>query len=322
MAPPRSLLCWLSCSGTLFASLVLLCLWFEGSTTRTIHRTRRARTLEHLLYDAEVQYGESIATRNELTNEWRLDDSVIPNIFMFSQLYPTSFHCPYPLTLVGTSWVCNLDHLAEARRSQCAIVTIGPMNDPFVMRILEAAPDCMATAYTPGSAHFGHGRVYMTTRGGSHPGGRGWAGLGQPRGPSAGSPQLVHEAQDIQGLRGEDEHTYTLEGLLGGPKTRFVDILRIDLPFSETVRALMSLPILAPTTLGADAQVLPVGQLVLVLRPEDHYDDMLVAHTGFRGLWESLERVGMRPFAVQERDDDAVEYSFLNIRALIMAPSK
>ncbi|KAH9932585.1 uncharacterized protein B0H18DRAFT_1115822 [Fomitopsis serialis] len=238
-----------------------------------------------------------------------------------AQLYPTSFHCPYPLTLVGTSWVCDLDHLAEARRSQCAVVTIGPRNDSFVTQVLEAAPDCLTTAYTPGSAQFGHGRIYMTTGGGSHPGGRGWVGLGQPRGPSAGSPQLVQQARDVHDSCGEDKHTYTLERLLGGPKTRPVDILRIDLPFSETVRALMSLPNLAPSTLGDDAQVLPVGQLVLVIRPEDHYDDMLDA-TAFHGLWESLERVGMRPFAVHERDDDAVEYSFLNIRALIMAPSR
>ena len=87
-----------------------------------------------------------------------------------------------------------------------------------------------------------------------------------------------------------------------------------------------------------DSWVLPLGQLILALKLDERSDAISEGYLNFRPWWESLERVGLRPFAVQDRGDDVLEvrrvcfsnlfhiiltygtfqYSFLNIRPSLL----
>ena len=78
---------------------------------------------------------------------------------------------------------------------------------------------------------------------------------------------------------------------------------QIDLPFDEMVSALASLPMPTSSAEDIDSWVLPVGQLILGLRPSESN----ISTHDFRAWWESLERVGLRPFAVHDREDEVLE---------------
>ena len=109
---------------------------------------------------------------------------------------------------------------------------------------------------------------------------------------------------------------------------------QIDLPFDEMVSALASLPMPLSSAEDIDSWVLPVGQLILALQLDGGESTAPDGVSSFRAWWESLERVGLRPFAVQDRGDNvtevgalrfislqaltstiAAQYSFLNLRA-------
>ncbi|KAH9838991.1 uncharacterized protein C8Q71DRAFT_489337 [Rhodofomes roseus] len=326
MAPPRRPLCWLVSSGMMFASLTLLCFCFQDHDTAilSVRRTRNVPPFEHLLYKAEERYGESIAMRDKLIAQLRLDDSIMPNATTLLQLFPASFNFPSALSLAGKASVYDLRRFAgladNMRRSRgCAIVTVGPMDDNFASDVGAAVPDCSTTAYTPGPAGFGHGRVFQVIGRGGYTLGRGWVGLGPLPTPAKELKLLGQQAGGVQRLYADHEHAYTLERLLGGDKSpRFADVLRVDLPFNETVYALASL-----SSAGGDddATVLPTAQLILTFRPSEDQTEMPQSYLGFRSWWESLERVGMRPSAVHWRDDGALEYTFMNIRAFLLSHS-
>ena len=100
------------------------------------------------------------------------------------------------------------------------------------------------------------------------------------------------------------------------------------------VPALASLPMPSSDD-DIDSWVLPMGQLILALKLDERADAVPDGYAGFRAWWESLERVGLRPFAMQDLGDNTVEvslsllepptayqpiadlpqYSFLNLRA-------
>lgn len=147
-------------------------------------------------------------------------------------LFPASFVCPYPLTLVGTSWVCGLEHLASSGR--CGVYTVGPRDDAFTTNLINAAPACLTTAYTPGPQKFGHGRMYMSASGGGQTGGRGWIGLAPtPEGTypmPVDQAKLVPRTRDCTGdpLCQNPDFGYTLELLLHRHgRARSADVLRV-----------------------------------------------------------------------------------------------
>ena len=82
---------------------------------------------------------------------------------------------------------------------------------------------------------------------------------------------------------------------------------QIDLPFDEMVSALASLPMPTSSAEDIDSWVLPVGQLILGLRPGEGNISTHHEYSSFRAWWESLERVGLRPFAVHDREDEVLE---------------
>ncbi|KZT63699.1 hypothetical protein DAEQUDRAFT_100093 [Daedalea quercina L-15889] len=318
MAPPRRLLCQLFCASVFLASVALLSRYsVHGLAIRSIHSTQRRKTTEQLVYMAEKRYGETIAMRHELAQQRGLYKSVMPNISTISQLFPPTFSCPYPPALVGASWICGLGRLAETE--QCSVYSIAPMNDTFATRMAKAVPTCSTTAYTPGPEGFGSGRVYMTTSVRGYARGRGWVGLGPVTPTASENPRLVQQRRDVgyDALRDPHNYTYTLGRLLGSDRhSRVTNVLRIDLPFSEMTRALASLPVPLLSKEDDAPWVLPVEQLVLVLRLGQGEAEVPEGFPSFCDWWESLERVGLRPFAVGVREDNMLEYSFFNIRAL------
>ena len=149
------------------------------------------------------------------------------------QLYPASFHCPYPLTLVGTSWICDLERIADSGR--CGVYTVGPRDDLFTTSFLQAAPGCRTTTYTPGPQKFGNGRVYTSASGGWQTGGRGWIGISPvaewPTPAPMGEPKLVQQPRGCGGdplCEQKSGSGYTLEQLLRrSSHARNVDVLRV-----------------------------------------------------------------------------------------------
>lgn len=101
------------------------------------------------------------------------------------------------------------------------------------------------------------------------------------------------------------------------------------------VPALSSLPMPSSSAEDMDSCVLPAGQLILALNLDESGVTVPEGYLSFRAWWESLERVGLRPFAVHDRGDNLLEvrrvfcshrfsvltstalgqYSFLNLRA-------
>ena len=237
------------------------------------HDARRATTLEQLLYREEERYGKVVAMREELVVQAGIDETrcvyccvdlwkpfvecvvylisrSVPNrttlrtsLFarMFGceltlaseQLYPASFHCPYPLTLVGTSWICDLERIADSGR--CGVYTVGPRDDLFTTSFLQAAPGCRTTTYTPGPQKFGNGRVYTSASGGWQTGGRGWIGISPvaewPTPAPMGEPKLVQQPRGCGGdplCEQKSGSGYTLEQLLRrSSHARNVDVLRV-----------------------------------------------------------------------------------------------
>lgn len=231
------------CSGVVIAALTLVFLCSSDSIPASLrfhaHGSRRATTVEQMLYREEERYGKVVAMREELALQVGLDETrcvcfrvdprkrVIDRIvFLASPVpYRTEQRSVRPLRalIFGRRLTPASEQLYPAffhcpylltpvgtswvcglehiaASGRCGVYTVGPRDDAFTSSILRAAPACRTTTYAPGPQKFGKGRIYSSASGGWQTGGRGWIGIS----PDAKwpSPVPMGEPKLVQQPRG------------------------------------------------------------------------------------------------------------------------
>ncbi len=187
-----------------------------------------------------------------------------------------SFRCPHRVERIGTlgdggKWTCGVDRYAS-QRSPCVIYSFGLNGESsFEADLLKRAPQCEIWGYDFSVQSFGP--------------------------EIENDPALQARAHFFPyAIGGQDipegsPPTFTLQTLMQQNGHSFIDLLKIDVEEAEFDSLASFVHHFASTSTEPDIAV-PVGQMQL----EIHAWGAHAAFPTFKRWWESLERVGFRPF--------------------------